>query len=67
MIISIEEQWQEGVVKPRTGQAEAGIGIGMHCLSSSLGRVNGWALFRKPGHLVRIGGRESGEHGRTYG
>ena len=30
---------------------------GIHCLSSFKGRVNGWARFRRPGRLVRIGGR----------
>ena len=39
----------------------------MHCLSSLVGKVNGWARFRGPGRLVRIGGGVGGEHGRNYG
>jgi len=38
---------------------------GMHCLSSLVSRVNGWARLQRSGCLVRIERREVGEHGRN--
>ena len=39
---------------------------GMHCLSSLVGRINGWARLLRSGRLLRIGVREVGEHGRNF-
>ena len=49
--------WETNLRLDRRKQGSIYRTRGIHCFSSFKGRVNGWARLRRPGRLVRIGGK----------